>query len=83
MSHSWHDITPGEHLPKEFNSVIEIPLESSVKYELGKKTELICMDRLLDSPLIFQRITDSFPRLWPKMTIRWMFSSPPTGPSLR
>ena len=39
----------GEHLPKGFKSVIEIPLGSSVRYELDKKTELIRMDRLLYS----------------------------------
>jgi inorganic pyrophosphatase len=53
MSPSWHDITPGEHLPKQFNSVIEIPLGSSVKYELDKKTGLIRMDRLLYSAVYY------------------------------
>jgi inorganic pyrophosphatase len=53
MSHSWHDITPGEHLLKEFNSVVEIPLGSSVKYELDKKTGLIRMDRLLYSAVYY------------------------------
>jgi len=32
MTHAWHDISPGEHLPLEFYSVIEIPFGSSVKY---------------------------------------------------
>ncbi len=53
MSHSWHDITAGEHLPEEFNSVVEIPLGSSVKYELDKKTGLIRMDRLLYSAVYY------------------------------
>ncbi|MGP0074028.1 MAG: inorganic diphosphatase [Bryobacteraceae bacterium] len=53
MSHPWHDITPGEHLPKEFNSVVEIPLGSSVKYELDKETGLIKMDRLLHSAVFY------------------------------
>lgn len=53
MSHSWHDIRPGEHLPKEFNSVIEIPLGSSVKYELDNKIGLIRMDRLLYSAVYY------------------------------
>ncbi len=26
MSHSWHDITIGEHLPMGFNSIVEIPI---------------------------------------------------------
>ena len=47
MSHPWHNVTAGDHVPKEFNSVIEIPLGSSVKYELDKQTGLIRMDRLL------------------------------------
>ncbi len=33
MTHAWHDVTPGEHLPSEFTSVIEIPMGSSVKYD--------------------------------------------------
>lgn len=53
MSHSWHDISPGEHAPKEFNSVVEIPLGSSVKYELDKKTGLIRMDRPLYSAVYY------------------------------
>ncbi|MGA8152385.1 MAG: inorganic diphosphatase [Terriglobales bacterium] len=53
MSHPWHDITAGGNLPKEFNSVVEIPLGSSVKYELDKKTGLIRMDRLLYSAVYY------------------------------
>jgi inorganic pyrophosphatase len=47
--HPWHDLTPGEHLPGEFHAVIEIPLGSSVKYELDKSSGLIKMDRVLYS----------------------------------
>lgn len=25
MIHPWHDVMPGEHVPQEFNAVIEIP----------------------------------------------------------
>ncbi len=49
MTHAWHDVTPGEHLPEEFVSVIEIPKGSSVKYELDKATGLLKMDRILYS----------------------------------
>lgn len=49
MTHPWHDITPGERLPGEFISVIEIPAQSSVKYELDKQTGLLKMDRILYS----------------------------------
>ena len=38
MIHAWHDITPGENIPNEFNAVIEIPFGSSVKYELDKSS---------------------------------------------
>lgn len=53
MSHPWHDILPGKHLPKEFRTVIEIPLGSSVKYELDKPSGLIRVDRLLYSAVYY------------------------------
>ncbi len=49
MIHPWHDVTPGEHLPQEFFSIIEIPSGSSVKYELDKASGLIKLDRMLYS----------------------------------
>jgi inorganic pyrophosphatase len=33
MSHPWHDVALGDHLPGQFTAVIEIPMGSSVKYE--------------------------------------------------
>ncbi len=53
MIHAWHDITPGENLPQEFNSVIEIPFGSSVKYELDKQSGLIKLDRVLYSAVYY------------------------------
>jgi inorganic pyrophosphatase len=53
MSHPWHDITPDVQLPEEFRTVIEIPLGSSVKYELDKPSGLIRMDRLLYSAVYY------------------------------
>ncbi len=53
MTHPWHDITPGEHLPQRFNTVIEIPLGSNVKYELDKPSGLIKMDRVLYSAVYY------------------------------
>jgi inorganic pyrophosphatase len=53
MLHPWHDVTPGEHLPLEFNALIEIPMGSSVKYELDKKTGLLRMDRVLYSAVYY------------------------------
>lgn len=49
MIHPWHDVTPGSKLPHEFNSIIEIPSGSSVKYELDKASGLIRLDRVLYS----------------------------------
>ncbi len=53
MIHAWHDITPGEHIPTEFNTVIEIPFGSSVKYELDKQSGLIKLDRVLYSAVYY------------------------------
>ena len=41
MTRPWHDVTPGENLPSEFNAIVEIPMGSSVKYELDKRTGLL------------------------------------------
>ena len=32
MIHPWHDVTPGENIPQEYNAIVEIPFGSSVKY---------------------------------------------------
>jgi inorganic pyrophosphatase len=53
MTHAWHDVTPGEHLPAQFTSVIEIPMGSSVKYELDKETGLLRLDRILYSAVFY------------------------------
>src|ERR1700760_1419268 len=53
MIHPWHDVTPGEHLPLEFNALIEIPMGSSVKYELDKRTGLLRLDRVLYSAVFY------------------------------
>jgi len=53
MNNPWHHLSPGERLPKEFNAVIEIPLGSSVKYELDKSTGLLRMDRVLYSAVYY------------------------------
>jgi len=51
--HPWHDLSPGEHVPQEFHAVIEIPLGSSVKYELDKASGIIKMDRVLYSAVYY------------------------------
>ena len=53
MIHPWHDVTPGDQLPQEFNTVIEIPFGSSVKYELDKISGLIKLDRVLYSAVYY------------------------------
>ncbi len=53
MTHAWHDISPGENLPQEFQAVIEIPFGSSVKYELDKQSGLIKLDRVLYSAVYY------------------------------
>ena len=53
MVHPWHDVTPGGRLPSEFQSVIEIPSGSSVKYELDKESGLIRLDRVLYSAVYY------------------------------
>jgi inorganic pyrophosphatase len=53
MLHPWHDVTPGENLPNEFNALVEIPMGSSVKYELDKRTGLLRVDRVLYSAVYY------------------------------
>jgi inorganic pyrophosphatase len=53
MWHAWHDVTPGEKLPSVFTTVIEIPMGSSVKYELDKETGMIRLDRILYSAVYY------------------------------
>lgn len=51
--HPWHDLSPGENVPREFHAVIEIPLGSSVKYELDKGSGIIKMDSVLYSAVYY------------------------------
>jgi inorganic pyrophosphatase len=53
MIHPWHDVTPGDKLPQEFQTIIEIPFGSSVKYELDKESGLIKLDRVLYSAVYY------------------------------
>ncbi len=50
----WHDVEAGDGLlPAQFNAIIEIPLGSSNKYELDKKTGLLKLDRVLHSAVYY------------------------------
>ncbi len=51
--HPWHDVTPGDKLPQEFYSIVEIPFGSSVKYELDKTSGMIKLDRVLYSAVYY------------------------------
>lgn len=53
MSHPWHDISPGERVPRDFTAVVEIPMGSNVKYELDKKSGLLKLDRVLYSAVYY------------------------------
>ena len=53
MSHPWHNLSPGENLPREFNAIIEIPLGSNVKYEMDKDSGMIRVDRILYSAVFY------------------------------
>lgn len=49
MSHPWHDVPPGEDVPKIVTALIEIPQGSKGKYEVDKASGLIKLDRALYS----------------------------------
>ena len=62
MTHPWHDLSPGDHIPHQFNAVIEIPLGSNIKYELDKGSGLIRMDRVLYSAVFYPANYGFIPR---------------------
>lgn len=45
----WHDVDYGKDVPEEINAIIEVPKNSTLKYELDKETGLIKLDRVLYS----------------------------------
>ena len=53
LMHPWHDVSPGEELPRDFQALIEIPLGSNVKYELDKATGLLKVDRIIHSAVFY------------------------------
>ena len=60
----WHDVTPGEDAPQEFNAIIEIPFGASVKYELDKISGLIKLDRVLYSAVYYPANYGFIPRTY-------------------
>ena len=53
MLHAWHDVSPGDGLPRDFQAVIEIPLGSNVKYELDKPSGRLKVDRIIHSAVFY------------------------------
>ena len=51
--HPWHDVSPGQEVPRDFQALIEIPLGSNVKYELDKATGLLKVDRIIHSAVFY------------------------------
>lgn len=62
--HPWHDIPIGDHAPREFQAVIEIPKGSKVKYELDKPTGLLRVDRVLYSSVVYPANYGFIPRTY-------------------
>jgi inorganic pyrophosphatase len=62
MTHPWHDLGPGDKVPREFYSVVEIPLGSNIKYELDKNSGLLRLDRVLYSAVFYPANYGFIPR---------------------
>ena len=48
---SFEQVPAGKNLPDDFNVVIEIPLDSSIKYEIDKDSNALFVDRLVSTPM--------------------------------
>jgi len=53
LTHPWHKVSPGENLPESVNAIIEIPKGSKAKYEIDKDSNLIKLDRVLFSSVMY------------------------------
>ncbi|MES2417354.1 MAG: inorganic diphosphatase [Bacteroidota bacterium] len=51
--HPWHSVSPGLNLPETVNAIIEIPKGSKAKYEIDKESNLIKLDRVLFSSVMY------------------------------
>lgn len=49
--HPWHDVSIGDNAPNYVNGIVEIPKNSRAKYELDKKSGMLCLDRVLYSSI--------------------------------
>jgi len=64
MKHAWHDLSPGDRLPKYVDAIIEIPKGSKGKFELDKKTGMIKLDRVLFSAVHYPANYGFIPRTY-------------------
>ena len=48
---SFEQVPAGKNLPDDFNVIIEIPLDSSIKYEIDKDSNALFVDRLVSTPM--------------------------------
>ncbi|MEM4660699.1 MAG: inorganic diphosphatase, partial [Thermosphaera sp.] len=46
-------IGPGSKAPEEVNVVIEIPVNSGVKYEVDKESGVLVVDRILYTSMVY------------------------------
>jgi inorganic pyrophosphatase len=53
LKHPWHDVSPRNEVPRDFQALIEIPLGSNVKYELDKASGLLKVDRIIHSAVFY------------------------------
>jgi len=62
--HPWHDVELGDDFPQILVAIIEIPMGSTIKYELDKKSGLIKVDRTLFSSVHYPANYGFFPRTY-------------------
>lgn len=49
----WHDVNKGINCPGIVNAIVEIPSNTSAKYEMDKETGLLRLDRVLYSAMFY------------------------------
>ncbi len=49
----WHNVPVGKDAPEMVSGIIEIPKNSRAKYELCKKSGLLCLDQVLYSSMYY------------------------------
>lgn len=60
----WHDIDAERIYPTDFVSVVEISKGSNMKYELDKKTGMLCLDRVLFTAMYYPMNYGFIPRTY-------------------